>query len=130
MPTAIRQPNPLTLERRPTMGSFRIDGIDGLSARLQGIAPADVAGMARATEHLHGQITSRAPVDTGHLRDSYQTSVEDSGDGAVGRVFTSVEYSIFQEYGTRYQGGTAHVRPALDANRQQLVEMMAAGIFE
>jgi hypothetical protein len=94
MTTTIRLPNLPTLERRPTMGSFRIDGIDGLSARLQGLAPADVAGMARATEHLHGEITRRAPVETGHLRDSYQTSVEDSGEGAVGRVFTSVEYAV------------------------------------
>lgn len=112
------------------MGSFHIDGIDGLSARLQSLAPADVAGMAKATAHLHDEITRRAPVDTGHLRDSYQTSVEDSGEGAVGRVFTTVEYSIFQEYGTRYQSGTPHVRPALDGNRRQLVEMMGEGVFD
>lgn len=56
---------------------------------------------------------SRAPVDTGALRASIHTT----GGGLSREVNSGVFYAIYQEFGTRYQSGTAHMRPAAEAAR-------------
>jgi hypothetical protein len=56
--------------------------------------------------------------------DRFAAEVEDTaaewGGGGGYRVFSNVEYAYFQEYGTRYQSGTPHVRPGADKTRAQL----------
>jgi len=56
--------------------------------------------------------------------ESFQTEIEDTAaewEGGRGyRVFSNVKYAYFQEYGTRYQSGTSHVRPGADKTRAQL----------
>lgn len=109
------------------MGSFEIHGLDGLMGTLSGI---DITGTAeknveQAAQHLQGEIRSRAPVRTGHLRSSYDYVVRSQGDSTVAFVGTNVNYSQYQEFGTSIMGAQPHVRPALDSNRQQLVEIMA-----
>ena len=108
--------------------NFSISGLSALQGRLSsvGIGKASEKNMAAAASHLEGEIRERAPVDTGHLRGSYGHIVQGGDKGAVAHVGTNVEYAAAQEYGTVHQGGTPHVRPALDANRDQLVKMMAA----
>lgn len=57
-----------------------------------------------------------SPVDTGRLRGSIHTNRKSSDLYIVG---TDVEYAIHQEFGTRYQPGTAFLRPAMsDAQRK------------
>ena len=108
--------------------NFGISGLSALQGRLSkvGIGKASEQNMAAAAAHLEGEIKDRAPVDTGHLRGSYGHTVQGGDNGAVAHVGTNVEYAAHQEYGTVHQGGTPHVRPALEANRDQLVQIMAA----
>jgi|SRR5882757_3722186 len=54
-----------------------------------------------------------APVDTGRLRSSIEHTVSGNGDGMKADIFSTVNYAIYQELGTRYQSGTAYLRPAL-----------------
>lgn len=62
---------------------------------------------------LVDEIQKRAPVDTGNLRDSYQIK---EGNSAIGEVivYTDVDYAPYQEFGTLFQPGTPHIRPALE----------------
>lgn len=76
--------------------------------------------MEVATAHLEGEIKDRSPVDTGHLRASYSSVVEQQGDTTIGHTGTNVPYAEAQE-----MWGTPHVRPSVDANRQKLVQIMA-----
>jgi hypothetical protein len=53
-----------------------------------------------------------------------ETQDDWSGDSGY-RVFSNVEYAIYQEYGTRYQSGTPHVRPGADAAKARLGQFAA-----
>lgn len=52
-----------------------------------------------------------APVDTGNLR---QAITARSVDDLTSEIVSGADYAIYQEYGTRFQPGTAHMRPALE----------------
>lgn len=83
-----------------------------------------------AARHLRREIQTRAPVQTGRLRDSYRVEIRSAPDGAVGHIGTDVDYAVDQEYGTRFQPGTPHVRPALDANRDVIADMVLSPAFD
>lgn len=51
-----------------------------------------------------------APVDTGYLRNSIQTEIED--DGYYARIFTATEYASFVEFGTSKQHAHPFLFPA------------------
>lgn len=51
-----------------------------------------------------------APVDTGTLKRGIKLDILDKG--YTGRVASTVNYAMYQEYGTRFQPGTPHIRPA------------------
>jgi HK97 gp10 family phage protein len=59
-----------------------------------------------------------APVDTGRLRSGIHT--EKLGDLSYS-VENDTSYAVHQEYGTRYQRGTPHMRPAYERNRQGII---------
>lgn len=82
------------------------------------------------TERLKASAKAKAPVDTGflknHITSSYPNRLE-------GRVKSEVAYSGYQEYGTRFQTGTAHIRPALQEIEPQFKQDMTnvlKGVFE
>ncbi len=110
---------------------FEIFGLGALISRLSGASLGDGTkrGVENAAAHLTREIQARAPVDTGHLRDSYDYRVEGSGNRVVAHVGTNVDYAIHQEFGTVYQSGTPHVRPAIEANRGELVRMMGEDVL-
>lgn len=88
------------------------------------IFDAGESNMQEAVDLLQQEIQSRAPVDTGHLRNSYDTRVEETSTGVKGHVWSDADYAAAQEYGTAYQSGTPHVRPAVDARRDELIEII------
>lgn len=98
--------------------------VSGLSTVGNGVTNSADSNVEKAALHLEGAIKDRAPVDTGHLRSSYSTRVE----GSVAHVGTNVPYALPQEYGTRYQSGTPHVRPAIEAERGEMFGIMAGSI--
>lgn len=66
---------------------------------------------------------SLAPVDTGALRDSIYHRVS----GFEMEFGNDVPYGMFQEFGTIFQGGTPHIRPALDAHQQRILDAILVG---
>lgn len=87
-----------------------------VSNKLPGMAALARAGIgaavAKAVADVESQAKTRAPVDTGTLRNSIAGSM--TGPTA-GEVSTGVEYAQFQEYGTVFQPGQAFMRPAAEA---------------
>ena len=82
------------------------------------------------TERLKASAKAKAPVDTGflknHITSSYPNRLE-------GRVKSEAAYSGYQEYGTRFQTGTPHIRPALQEIEPQFKQDMNnvfKGVFE
>lgn len=82
------------------------------------------------TERLKASAKAKAPVDTGflknHITSSYPSRLE-------GRVKSEAAYSGYQEYGTRFQTGTPHIRPALQEIEPQFKQDMndvLKGVFE
>lgn len=71
----------------------------------------------RKTAHdIEADAMALAPVDTGALRSSISTSIE--GDGRRGAITAeigpTVEYGIYQEFGTSTQPGQPYLGPAYD----------------
>lgn len=82
------------------------------------------------TERLKASAKAKAPVDTGflknHITSSYPNRLE-------GHVKSEAAYSGYQEYGTRFQTGTPHIRPALQEIEPQFKQDMnnvLKGVFE
>lgn len=82
------------------------------------------------TGRLKASAKAKAPVDTGflknHITSSYPNRLE-------GRVKSEAAYSGYQEYGTRFQTGTPHIRPALQDIEPQFKQDMTdvlKGVFE
>lgn len=82
--------------------------------------------LEKAIDRLLGDVLKTvrvtAPVDTGQLRDSYETEVREGMEAAMGLViegivYTDVEYAPFQEF---LDLGTPHVAPAIEQHREDL----------
>lgn len=67
--------------------------------------------LSDAAAETQGMAQMLAPVDTGRLRAGI--SMRDSGPLSF-EVYTNIEYAPYQEFGTRYQAGTPHMRPAYE----------------
>lgn len=130
--------------------------IQGLNDVLQSLDIADPQklnlALGRACALVEGAAKRKAPKDTGELRRSISSKVEDG----VGIVFTPLEYAPYVEYGTGLyaeSGGRTNVpwnyqddsgewhstrgqhpqpfmRPALDENREAIIRIIKEGITE
>ena len=90
----------------------------GETALVRGKA-SQVVRKAAADVTAHAKMF--APVDTGNLRQSIITRTVDD---LTSEVISGAEYAIYQEYGTRFQPGTAHMRPALERVEPSFVAAM------
>ena len=90
----------------------------GETAQVRGKA-SQVVRKAAADVTAHAKMF--APVDTGNLRQSIITRTVDD---LTSEVISGAEYAIYQEYGTRFQPGTAHMRPALERVEPSFVAAM------
>lgn len=82
------------------------------------------------TEKLKASAKAKAPVDTGFLKDHITSSYPNRLEG---HVKSEAAYSGYQEYGTRFQTGKAHIRPALQEIEPQFKQDMTdvlRGVFE
>ena len=82
------------------------------------------------TERLKASAKAKAPVDTGFLKNHITSSYP---NGLEGHVKSEAAYSGYQEYGTRFQTGTPHIRPALREIEPQFKKDMTdvlKGVFE
>ncbi len=71
----------------------------------------DVKNVVRMNgSEMQGKAQRYAPVDTGNLKRIITYKPLDGGFTA--RVASEAEYAAYQEYGTRFQTGTPHIRPS------------------
>ena len=109
-------------------------GAERLTMAIRGASPKAMEQSSQVirnnTERLKASAKTKAPVDTGflknHITSSYPNRLE-------GHVKSEAAYSGYQEYGTRFQTGTPHIRPALQEIEPQFKQDMnnvLKGVFE
>ena len=134
--------------------SIELQGLEDILQRLDNIADIQKLNLAlgRACALVERSAKEKAPKDTGELRRSISSKVEN----LEGVVFTPLEYAPYVEYGTGLfaeNGGRTQVpwsyqddsgewhstsgqkpqpfmRPALDENREQIIRIIKEGITE
>ena len=137
---------------------IRIEGLEGILERLDSITDIQKLERAvgRACALVERSAKQKAPKGNGELRRSITSKVEREGDGAVGVVFTPLEYAPYVEFGTGLfaeEGGRKDVpwcyqddegewhstsgmrpqpymRPALNENREQVKRIISEGILD
>lgn len=118
--------------------SISIDVSEGraLASRfttLSGRLGARAAAVLRKTAFdIEADAKALAPVDTGALRASISTTV--TGDGRNGsmtaEIGPTVEYGVFQEFGTSTQPGQPYLGPAYDRRIEGYSDALASIIEE
>jgi HK97 gp10 family phage protein len=134
--------------------SYKIEGLDNILKKLENMADAETLekSLGKCCALVEGEAKKKAPKDSGALRRSISSRVE----GDKGIVFTPLEYAPYVEYGTGLfaeNGGRQDVpwyyeddegvwhktsgmkpqpymRPALDENRKEILEILARGITD
>lgn len=81
-------------------------------------------GLEKALIFAQGQAKSKAPVDTGRLKNSISRETI----GSEGSIFTDVEYSPYIEFGTKRQKAQPFLRPALFENQDKIEVIIAREI--
>lgn len=84
--------------------SVEIAGVKRLTGKLTAIPESTHQKVKRAIQQATALVEAGAkplcPVDTGTLRASIRSRVDDGNGKIVGRVFTGVEYAAYVEFGT------------------------------
>ena len=139
-------------------GNVRVEGVEQLLQRLNEVADEEKirAALGRACAIVERSAKEKAPKDTGELRRSITSRIEQDGDDLTGVVFTPLEYAPYVEYGTglfaenggrkdvpwNYQNdeGNWHstsgqhpqpfLRPALNENREEIIRILKEGATE
>ena len=114
------------------------------------------AAIGKACALVEGEAKKKAPKDTGALRRSITSKVENTGSETQGVVFTPLENDPYVEYGTGMldeKGGRKNVpwyykdeegkwhrssgqhphpymRPALNENREEVLRLIKEGIIK
>ena len=138
------------------MADLRLEGLEEVLARIEDMA--DTTGiesaMGRACALVERDAKTKAPKDTGALRNSIQSKVEKDGQDVIGVVFTPLEYAPYVEFGTglfaeeggrktpwtyedektgdriftRGQKPQPYLRPALYENKEKITQMLKEGL--
>lgn len=99
------------------MAKFEIDGSDKFMSAIERM-PKFLNDEARQavknrTLEMEANAKALAPVDTGHLRRSINSEIEEKGGSIVGEVSTgALEYAPFVEYGTSKQAAQPFMTPS------------------
>lgn len=100
------------------MSGIKIDliGFEKLGVKLEKMIDAEVKVkevVKKNGAEMNEKIQRYAPVDTGTLKRNI--SIQIKNNGLTAEVNSGpTEYSVYQEYGTRYQSGTPHFRPGFE----------------
>ena len=133
---------------------IRMEGLDNILARLEEVANQDMKSkMGQACAIVERAAKQKAPKDTGALRRSITSKVEEIDGTVTGVVYTPLEYAPYVEFGTglfaeeegrkdvpwNYQDdeGNWHstsgqkpqpyLRPALKENRETIIRLFKEG---
>lgn len=136
---------------------IRLEGIDEVLESIEDIGNTEQFSgiLEKACALVEGEAKKAAPKDTGALRRSITSKVENTDSEIQGVVFTPLEYGPYIEYGTGLfaeEGGRTDVpwnyqddkgewhstsgmrpqpfmRPALDENREKIIQMIKEGLI-
>ena len=136
---------------------IRLEGIDEVLESIEDIGDTEQFSgiLEKACALVEGEAKKAAPKDTGALRRSITSKVENTDSEIQGVVFTPLEYGPYIEYGTGLfaeEGGRTDVpwnyqddkgewhstsgmrpqpfmRPALDENREKIIQMIKEGLI-
>jgi HK97 gp10 family phage protein len=137
--------------------SIQFEGIEQIILKFDKIADAGNVekAMQKACLLVEGEAKKKAPKDTGALRNSITSKVEQDSEGVKGIVFTPLEYAPYVEYGTglfaeegngrktpwayedektgdliytRGQKPQPYLRPALYENREKINSILKEGV--
>lgn len=87
------------------------------------LRPRASAVVRKTALDIEADAKGRAPVDTGALRNSIQTTMDGDLSASVG---TNIEYAPFQEMGTHRMAAHPFMTPAAEAHRQPFIDAMSA----
>ncbi|HFI0050269.1 TPA: HK97-gp10 family putative phage morphogenesis protein [Streptococcus suis] len=97
-------------------GGMKIDwqGVEQLTMIIKGagskVREQSAKVVKNNAEKLKSKAQAKAPKDTEFLKDHIKTSYPGELEA---KIEAEAAYSGYQEYGTRFQEGTPHMRPAL-----------------
>lgn len=101
---------------------LKFSGSDALKKALR--AKQDLGPIKKVIKNNGAEMQNTAmrlaPVDTGNLKRNIHLAVVDNGMAVI--ISSDAKYAVYQEYGTRYQSGKPHIRPAF---KQQWPVMVA-----
>jgi len=97
--------------------SYRKERMSEISSQLK-------QGITKACLLVERDAKINAPVDTGRLRSSITNRLDIENDKLIGVVGTKVEYASFQEFGTSKMPCHAFLFPALESNKNRIVELL------
>jgi HK97 gp10 family phage protein len=137
---------------------IEINGLEALLKSLDDVASGEQLekALGKACAVVERSAKEKAPKDTGALRRSITSKVENMGGTMQGVVFTPLEYAPYVEYGTglfaenggrkdvpwNYQDdeGNWHstsgqhpqpfMRPALEENREKIKRILKEGLLD
>lgn len=134
---------------------INITGLTELTQKLDSLLDIDELsdGMKKSCALIERSAKEKVPVQTGELRRSITSKVENNGREVIGTVYTPLEYAPYIEYGTglfaekggrptpwSYQDDKGewhttsgqppqpYMRPALDENRTTILEILGGSI--
>ena len=134
---------------------INITGLTELTQKLDSLLDIDELsnGMKKSCALIERSAKEKVPVQTGELRRSITSKVENNGHEVTGTVYTPLEYAPYIEYGTglfaekggrptpwSYQDDKGewhttsgqppqpYMRPALDENRTTILEILGGSI--
>lgn len=137
------------------MAEVKFEGVENIVQKFEEIGDTSKlrGAVQKACALVERTAKQKAPKDTGALRNSIQSRVEESGGDIVGVVFSPLEYAPYIEYGTglfaeeggrktpwlyedeetgekiftRGQKPQPYMRPALNENRERIIEILKEG---
>lgn len=137
---------------------FDVTNLDVILDKLEDAIDDDTirSAVGKACAVVERSAKEKAPKDTGALRRSITSKVEEEDGAIVGTIFTPLEYAPYVEYGTglfaesgkgrqtpwsyqddegnwhttRGQKPQPFMRPALDENREKIVRLIKEGVLK
>ena len=114
---------------------------------LESVRSGIIAGIAEVTQSVEAQARAYAPVRTGYLVSTIEsTPPEDNGSSVTATVAAGADYAVFVEYGTGVRGAASgggegygsqpgmtaqpYMRPAIDEAANTGPDTIAAAIAE
>lgn len=86
--------------------------------------------MEQACALVEKDAKKRCPVDTGNLRNSIASRVEETDSEVAGIIYSTVDYAPFVEFGTLTQKAQPYMIPAVTENRTAITSYLQEAISD